>query len=79
MDEFSDMTDIIEKIKDVICHEIDGKVFDINVASSLEMEITTLASRKKRNSIPHLEIYKFCRKYKVSIESMIYKNSTVSS
>jgi len=79
MCEFSDMADIIEKIKDVLCHEIEGKVFDKDVANALKMDNTNLASHKKRNSTPHFELYRFCRKYKISIESMIYKNSTVSS
>ena len=79
MNEFSDMEDIVEKIKDVICHEIDGKVFDQDVAKVLEIDRGVLALRKKRNSVPHTEVFRFCRKYKVSIESMIFKNSTVSS
>ena len=67
------MADIIEKIKDVLCHKINGKVFDQDAANALGINNILLATWKKRNHIPHFKIYEFCSEHDVSIESIVFK------
>ena len=52
MEEFVPFAEMIERIKDISCRHYDGKVFDKDVASLLDVHHLTLATLKKRNSPP---------------------------
>jgi len=62
----------IERIKDIISGEIDGFVFDKDVANKLSITQTTLASRIKRDSMPLKEIALFCYENNIDIKKIIF-------
>ena len=67
------MTEIIEKLKDVISEtKIGGKVFDKDVANALNIPQATFATMKKRNSIPYEEILAFCALKKISANWLFF-------
>jgi len=67
------MTEIIEKLKDVISEtKIGGKVFDKDVANALGIPQATFATMKKRNSIPYEEILAFCALKKISANWLFF-------
>jgi len=70
------MTEIIEKLKDVISEtKIGGKVFDKDVANALNIPQATFATMKKRNSIPYEEILAFCAQKKISANWLFFDQS----
>jgi phage repressor protein C with HTH and peptisase S24 domain len=70
------MTEIIEKLKDVISEtKIGGKVFDKDVANALGIPQATFATMKKRNSIPYEEILAFCALKKISANWLFFDQS----
>jgi len=67
------LSDIIEKLKDVISESIPGiKVFDKDVATALKIPQSTFATMKKRNSIPYEEILEFCALRKISLNWLFF-------
>ena len=67
------LSDIIEKLKDVISESIPGKkVFDKDVANALKIPQSTFATMKKRNSIPYEEILEFCALRKISLNWLFF-------
>jgi len=67
------LSDIIEKLKDVISESIPGKkVFDKDVATALKIPQSTFATMKKRNSIPYEEILEFCAIRKISLNWLFF-------
>ena len=70
------MTEIIEKLKDIISEtKIGGKVFDKDVAAALGIPQATFATMKKRNSIPYKEILEFCALKKISANWLFFDQS----
>jgi len=70
------MTEIIEKLKDIISEtKIGGKVFDKDVANALGIPQATFATMKKRNSIPYEEILEFCAFKKISANWLFFDQS----
>ena len=68
-----DVVNIIEKLKDVLSK--DGsreKVFDKDVADSLNITQANLATMKTRNKIPFANILDFCALKKISINWLLY-------
>jgi len=64
---------IIEKLKDIISEEKEGKkVYDKDVAQALAIPQATFATMKKRNSIPFKEIMEFCAIKKLSINWLFF-------
>ncbi len=63
----------VECIKDIICEEIGGFVFDKHVAKKLGMTQATLANKIKRDSMPLKEIALFCYKNGVDIKRIVFK------
>ena len=76
---FRDMDDVVERMKDVLSHQVEGYVYDKDVAAELKMDRSALYCLKKKNDVPYLAVFKFCQKHNVSVASMLLKNSTVSS
>lgn len=68
-----DFINIIEKLKDVL--SADGnisKIFDKDVADSLNITQANLATMKTRNKIPFANILDFCALKKISINWLLY-------
>ncbi|MGB3751806.1 MAG: S24 family peptidase [Arcobacteraceae bacterium] len=67
------INEIIEKLRDVMASEkADGKVFDKEIASALDLTSVNFATMKKRNSVPFSNILNFCALKKISINWMLY-------
>ncbi|MDD2450962.1 LexA family transcriptional regulator [Sulfurovum sp.] len=67
------LSEIIEKLKDVISESMPGKkVFDKDVAHTLNIPQSTFATMKKRNSIPYEEILEFCALRKISVNWLFF-------
>ena len=67
------LSEIIEKLKDVISESMPGKkVFDKDVAHILNIPQSTFATMKKRNSIPYEEILEFCALRKISVNWLFF-------
>lgn len=67
------LSEIIEKLKDVISESVPGKkVFDKDVAQALHIPQSTFATMKKRNSIPYEEILEFCALRKISVNWLFF-------
>jgi SOS-response transcriptional repressor LexA len=65
--------DIIEKLKDVLSKDgQNNKVFDKDVADSLDITQANLATMKTRNKIPFSNILDFCALKKISINWLLY-------
>jgi len=67
------INEIIEKLRDVLSSEKEnGKIFDKEIASVLDITSVNFATMKKRNSIPFSNILDFCALKKISINWMLY-------
>ena len=65
--------DVIERLKIVISENMLGKkIFDKDVASALNISSSSLATMKKRNSIPYEEILEFCAIRKISVNWLFF-------
>ncbi|MEA3384078.1 MAG: S24 family peptidase [Campylobacterota bacterium] len=68
-----EISEIIEKLRDVLSSEkTNGKVFDKEIASALDLTSVNFATMKKRNSIPFSNILDFCALKKISINWLLY-------
>ena len=67
------VSEIIEKLKDVISTDgKNGKIFDKDVASALELTQANFATMKNRGKIPFSNILDFCAVNKISINWLLY-------
>ena len=67
------INEIIEKLRDVLSSEKkDGKVFDKEIATALDLTSVNFATMKKRNSVPFSNILDFCAVKKISINWLLY-------
>ena len=65
--------EIIEKLKDILSADgKNGKVFDKDVANSLQLSQANFATMKNRGKIPFSNILNFCAKKKISINWLLY-------
>ena len=55
-----DFEEIIEKLRDILSTEKDGKVFDKDIAAALDITSVNFATMKKRDSVPFSNILDFC-------------------
>lgn len=67
-----DISDIIEKLKDVLSTEHEKKIFDKDVANELNITQANFATMKTRNKIPFSNILDFCAVKKISINWLLY-------
>ena len=68
-----DVINIIEKLKDVLSKDgKNDKIFDKDVADSLNITQANLATMKTRNKIPFSNILDFCAMKKISINWLLY-------
>jgi phage repressor protein C with HTH and peptisase S24 domain len=70
------VSEIIEKLKDVLSTDgKDGKVFDKDVATALNLSQANFATMKNRNKIPYSNILDFCALKKISINWLLYNQN----
>lgn len=68
--------EIIEKLKDILSADgKNGKVFDKDVAESLDLTQANFATMKNRNKIPYSNILEFCARKKISINWLLYNQN----
>ncbi len=68
--------EIIEKLKTILrIDSKDKKIFDKDVAQSLELTQANFATMKNRGKIPYTNILNFCAKRKISINWLLYNQS----
>lgn len=68
--------EIIEKLKDILSADgKNGKVFDKDVAVSLDLSQANFATMKNRGKIPYSNILDFCAKKKISINWLLYNQN----
>lgn len=75
--------EIISKLKNILSTDNkDAKIFDKDVAESLELTQANFATMKNRGKIPYSNILHFCAKRKISINWLLYNqnpNSLIDS
>jgi phage repressor protein C with HTH and peptisase S24 domain len=70
------VSEIIDKLKDILSADgINGKIFDKDVANSLELSQANFATMKNRGKIPYSNILNFCAKKKISINWLLYNQN----
>ena len=68
-----EVSDMIEKLKDVLSKQVDdGKIYDKDVATALEISQANFATMKTRNKIPFGSVLDFCALKKISINWLLY-------
>ena len=73
------LEDVLPKIKDILSTELgDKKIFDKDVAKVLGIKQLSFATMKKRGSLPLNNILDFCAQRKISINWLLYNQSTRS-
>ena len=73
------LNDVLPKMKEIIADELGKKkVFDKDVADVLGIKQLSFATMKKRGKLPLHEILEFCAKRKISINWLLYNQSTRS-
>ncbi|APW65672.1 MULTISPECIES: S24 family peptidase [Arcobacteraceae] len=70
------VSEIIDKLKDILSADgVNGKIFDKDVATSLELSQANFATMKNRGKIPYSNILNFCAKKKISINWLLYNQN----
>ncbi len=64
--------EVIERLKDILSKEQEGKVYDKDVAKALGISPEYLSILKKRKKIPFKEILDFCAKRQININWLLY-------
>jgi len=72
------MYEIVEEIKDIISHEVKGRVKDADVAEALGVNRQLLATCKNRNKIMYAQLLDFFAKRGLCINTFLYKQSVQS-
>ena len=68
-----DILSVLQKVKDILSQEVgERKVFDKDVATSLELSQANFATMKNRGKIPFSNILNICAKKKISINWLLY-------
>lgn len=70
--------EVMERIRDVISGEKDGKVMDRDVAKALSLTSGNLATLKSRNRLPFEAIADFCAIRSISINWILFDQSAKS-
>ncbi len=73
------LDDVLPKMKEIVAEELDKKkIFDKDIADILGIKQLSFATMKKRGKLPLHEILDFCAKRKISINWLLYNQSTKS-
>ena len=68
--------EVVEKIKDIICTNVDGCVYDYYVAEVLKMDYSALRTAISKDKMPVDEVVLFCYKEKLVVNDFIFKKNT---
>jgi len=73
------LDNVLPKMKEIVAEEVGKeKVFDKDIADVLGIKQLTFATMKRRGRLPLPEILDFCAKRKISINWLLYNQSTKS-
>lgn len=72
MNEFIPTRETVERIKDIICNDVKGCVFDHHVADALNISYDKLRVAIYRNNTPIKEIVGFCYRKNIIINDLIF-------
>lgn len=67
--------EVVERVKDIISKEIDGRVLDIHAADAMELKINVLRVYKSINKMPASHVIAFCEKRAISLDWMLFGKS----
>jgi SOS-response transcriptional repressor LexA len=71
--------EVVERLKDILSDEVgEKKVYDKDVADSLEISAAAFATMKRRSRIPYEEIVAFCSRRKISINWLLFNQNPSS-
>jgi len=69
--EHATVSEIVERIKDIISTDVDGYVYDHHVSDALHLKASTLRVYKASNHLPIKNIAIFCVSRDVDIRTLI--------
>lgn len=69
-------TDVMDRVATVLERKTGKKVYDKEIGEALGIKAPNFANAKKRNSVPVSKVAEFCAKNKVSINWVLYEQST---
>ena len=69
------MQEIVDRVKDVVSPNVDGKVYDKHAAEALKMKTTVLRVYKCVNYLPIDHVVMFCVENEISIDWMLFGSS----
>lgn len=72
-----DFKAIIKELKLYLSKNRQIKILDKDVAKALEMTQANFATIKRRNSIPYVNILKFCQKENICCNRVFFKNEKI--
>lgn len=70
--EFVECRESVERLKDIISKDINGKVFDWHIADVLNIPYSTLRVNLLKNRMPIKQIAIYCYKEDIQINSIIF-------
>ena len=66
------LEEILDRVKEILDQEHEGKVFLKHVAAAIGMDRSLLYTHKSRNSIPYDYLMEFCIKNNISASWLFY-------
>ena len=69
---FVSTREVVERIKDIISHEVRGFVLDKDVANMLKMSSSALGACISRDALPLRQIVMFCYKREINIREILF-------
>lgn len=72
MNEFVETREVIERIKDIVSGEIDGFIYDYQIADELSIPYSTLRINIMKNRLPLKQIARFCYRRNLQINDIIF-------
>lgn len=73
MSVFITTKETVERIKDIICKDIDGCVYDHHVADALGVEYSALRTAITRDKTPVKEIAEFCYAKGLVVNDLLFE------
>jgi hypothetical protein len=68
-----DFLEVTERLKSVLTQQLQKtKIYDRDVAAALELDPQYYAVIKRRNKIPYEAIANYCKKYRISINWILF-------
>lgn len=73
-----DFKETIEKLKDILSKEKEGRILDKDVAIALGVPVDTFKKQKSNNHTPYLQVMQFLAKRKISINYFFFNQTPES-